>query len=422
MNWEKERPECIDIALGEKSGNFLMYFPRETARMKTMTMAPAHPTFYRSSEGTVIAGVAAGLARHLRVKVDYIRVFMVLLGVVSSGIMLLYALLWIFGRKSVEVSTTNSPDPDLEFCCSRFSKTTNYLLVAFVVFGQGILKNTREGSFQGVEIGLIIFLIGTGLAWYAYDRSSSKFAMATLILGATLVFVGILILVMKVDGDGRSYMSAVIAVLLTLVGVAVLATPFVLRTWENIKAHHEETLRKDEREAMANRIHDSVLQTLALIQKCADDPEAVRRIARGQERELRQWLFAPNTEETLFGALARGCGEVEDLYGIRIVPVTVGEDLPLDQRLQSIVLAAREAMVNAAKHAGVHEIDVYAECLGNVEIYVRDRGCGFDPLTVSEDRHGVRDSIMKRVQNAGGEVHINSEPGRGTEVALSMPE
>ena len=86
------------------------------------------------------------------------------------------------------------------------------------------------------------------------------------------------------------------------------------------------------------------------------------------------------------------------------------------------MLAAREAITNAAKHSGASTVDVYAEATASgVEIFVRDRGTGFDPARVAEDRHGVRSSIIGRMQRHGGDASVRSTPGEGTEVRLSLP-
>ena len=162
---------------------------------------------------------------------------------------------------------------------------------------------------------------------------------------------------------------------------------------------------------------------MALIQRQAGDPDEVVRLARGQERELRAWLFddTVSNHTTTFAALRKAAGEVEDAYGVVIQPVTVGDDFPFDKRTEAVVLAAREAMVNAAKHAGVDTIDVYAEHLaGRLEVFVRDRGAGFDPEAVPADRHGLRDSIVGRVERVGGEAHVVSSIGNGSEIELAL--
>jgi signal transduction histidine kinase len=174
---------------------------------------------------------------------------------------------------------------------------------------------------------------------------------------------------------------------------------------------------------VAAHLHDSVLQTLALIQKNADDSRAVARLARAQERDLRSWLYGDSaaTDTTVAGALRTAAAEVEDSHGVPVEVVTVG-DTALVEQVRPLVLAAREAMVNAAKHSGADKVDVYAETTaGQVEVFVRDRGRGFDLDGVPEDRLGMRRSIIDRMQRHGGTAKVRSAPGEGTEVRLSMP-
>jgi signal transduction histidine kinase len=174
---------------------------------------------------------------------------------------------------------------------------------------------------------------------------------------------------------------------------------------------------------MAARIHDSVLQTLALVQREADDAPRVRAVARRQERELRRWLYGRGYDgaTTLADALAEAVADVEEAHLTRIELATAG-DIALDDSLGELVLAAREAMVNAAKHAQTDEISVYVEVEPTaVSVFVRDRGVGFDRTEVSGDRRGIADSIESRLRRAGGSATITSSPGNGTEVELTMP-
>jgi signal transduction histidine kinase len=177
-----------------------------------------------------------------------------------------------------------------------------------------------------------------------------------------------------------------------------------------------------------------VLQTLALIQRQSDSPREVARLARGQERELRNWLYGmggyrragatdrPAADAGLTAALSAAAGEVEDTYAVTVRPVVVGGDRALDGDLRALVLAAREAMVNAAKHAGVEEVSVYAEVEPDeVNVFVRDRGAGFDPDAVPDDRHGLADSVRGRMARHGGTVGLRTRPGAGTEVHLRLP-
>ena len=229
-----------------------------------------------------------------------------------------------------------------------------------------------------------------------------------------------------------------LAVLATLVGVAVITVPWWLRLVRDLGEERRERIREAERAEIAAHLHDSVLQTLALIQRQSDSPREVARLARGQERELRSWLYgvggyrragAPRDPDagtgptdTLTVALAGAAAEVEDTYALTVRPVVVGGDRPLDDALRALVLAAREAMVNAAKHAGVDEVSVYAEVEDDeVSVFVRDRGTGFDPDAVPDDRHGLADSVRGRMSRHGGTVRLRTAHGEGTEVHLRLP-
>jgi signal transduction histidine kinase len=184
----------------------------------------------------------------------------------------------------------------------------------------------------------------------------------------------------------------------------------------------------EERAQMAAHVHDSVLQTLALIQRSPDDPQTVVRLARAQERELRAWLFegrppgAISEDATMLG---QGIGllqrHVEADHGIKVQVVVVG-DCPLTDALRALLDAAKEATVNAAKWSGADQVSVFAEVEADtVTVFVRDRGQGFDPTDVPDDRQGIAQSIRARVTRYGGTVDIRSAPGEGAEVALSMP-
>ena len=173
---------------------------------------------------------------------------------------------------------------------------------------------------------------------------------------------------------------------------------------------------------MAAHLHDSVLQTLALVQRQADDPRAVATLARRQERELRAWLWGTGADgpQRFGAALEAAAAEVEEAHGVPIDVVAVG-DRDLDPGAAAVVAAAREAMVNAAKFAGDGPISVYSEAAGgDLEVFVRDRGAGFDPERIPEGRHGVRDSIVGRMVRHGGNAVVHSGPD-GTEVEIRLP-
>ena len=199
--------------------------------------------------------------------------------------------------------------------------------------------------------------------------------------------------------------------------------PWVFRLASDLTAERAERVRTQERADLAAHLHDSVLQTLALIQKNANDGPTVARLARSQERDLRSWLYAGEAtdERTVASALRGVAAEVEDAHGVSVEVVTVG-DCPMSEALRPVVNATREAVTNAAKHAGTGQVDVYAEITdAAVDVFVRDRGQGFDPDTIAEDRYGVRNSIIDRMDRHGGSADVRSTPGEGTEVRLHLP-
>jgi signal transduction histidine kinase len=214
-----------------------------------------------------------------------------------------------------------------------------------------------------------------------------------------------------------------LAVLVVAVVLGVIFGPWIVRLARSLTEERAERIRSQERAEISAHLHDSVLQTLALVQQRSDDPQAVAALARRQERELRAWLgrrAAPGGAQTLGAALEAAAGEVERDHRARVEVVSVGE-LPLDDRAQALVAATREAMVNAAKF-GDGSVDVYAEAgPDRVEVFIRDRGPGFDLAQIAPDRRGVRESIIGRMERHGGKTVITSRPGEGTEVELTMP-
>jgi signal transduction histidine kinase len=225
----------------------------------------------------------------------------------------------------------------------------------------------------------------------------------------------------------RSLGTAFGAVAIVAAVIAVLVMPWFVHLARTLSAERSARIREQERAEMAAHLHDSVLQTLALIQKRSGDAREVAGLARRQERELRSWLHMgtstlrsrPSTD-TVAGALEGVAAEVEEVYRVPVEVVTVG-DVPLDDSLQAVVLAAREALTNAAKFAAAERVDLYAEVQpGCVEVFIRDRGVGFDPTEVPEDRRGLRDSIVGRMERHRGLATVRSRPGEGTEVELRM--
>ncbi|MEZ5251912.1 MAG: ATP-binding protein, partial [Ilumatobacteraceae bacterium] len=233
-----------------------------------------------------------------------------------------------------------------------------------------------------------------------------------------------LLLVGAREGTSSSVRVGAIATALTVIGVVVLVGPWLTRLAQEAAAERRERIRVQEREAMAAHLHDSVLQTLALIQRTADDPRRTITLARQQERELRAWLYgarASSSSTTLASSLRQVVHEVESAYDVQVDLVVVG-DAPVGDAVDALVAATREACINAAKHAGTTEVSVFAEVRdGAAEVFVRDRGVGFDRATVAADRRGIAHSIEGRLDRVGGTAQVESAPGAGTEVQMRAP-
>jgi signal transduction histidine kinase len=253
----------------------------------------------------------------------------------------------------------------------------------------------------------------------------SRWIVRVLIAGVLLV-VG---LYMLLNGHERfALLRPLIGIVVLVSGIAMAFGPWWLRIAKNLVDERQARIRAEERAEMASRVHDSVLQTLALIQRRATDPHQVTQLARAQERELRSWLFdgkAPGSTEGQAVTVADGVRliqqEVEAQHGMSVDAVTVG-DCELDDDLRGLLAAAREATVNAAKWSGADVVSLFAEVEpDSVSLFVRDRGRGFDPEAVPADRKGLTESIHARMARRGGSASVRSVLGEGTEVSLSMP-
>ncbi|MDT7724398.1 MAG: hypothetical protein QOI21_974 [Actinomycetota bacterium] len=408
-----------------------------------LAISDGPPKMYRRRSGRVIAGVAGGLADHLGVKVVWVRMAFAILGAFGGAGLLAYGLLWVFVQQQSEAEIAKAPKHTVK------ERQQAFALIALGV-GLAVGTNTLSGAISGwVAVPLAVALIGAAVVWREADESQRRrwrdgakgsvagavmggggwSAAVRILAGVALVMSGIAVVLFR-SGSLDQVQFALIAVLATLVGVAVLTVPFWLRLVRDLGDERSARIRTDERAEIAAHLHDSVLQTLALIQKQADSPREVARLARGQERELRGWLYGPagygkSNKDVPGGrlseALAAACGEIEDTFAISVPQVVVG-DAELDEPLTALVMAAREAIVNAAKHADVDEVSVYAEVEPSaVTVFVRDRGKGFDPDVVPADRHGLADSIRGRMERNGGSCRLRTAPGDGTEVQLEMP-
>jgi signal transduction histidine kinase len=406
------------------------------------------PKAYRNVDEGLVGGVAAGLADHLRVPVFWVRVGFVIATVIGGFGVFFYAALWLVlpaqrhfddSAPGLAAAGRQGKRP------GRIRRLVDYgPLIAIGLIGFGLaslfVMVTGHGGFLWP---LVMGLVGVGILWRQADEaqrerwidSSGRIsviraiagggglaAWVRLVVGALLVIVSITLVAVGGGGWGAAR-DVGIATTLGLLGIGLIVGPWLFRLSSDLSEERAERVRSQERADVAAHLHDSVLQTLALIQKSAHDPDAVARLARSQERDLRSWLFDssggdPTTLEAALRALA---GEVDEAYGVPVDVVCVG-DSPVSESLRALVLATREAVVNAVRHSGAGKVDVYAEASARgVDVFVRDRGVGFDPEAVAADRHGVRDSIIERMRRHGGTAEVRSTPGSGTEIRLHQP-
>ena len=274
-----------------------------------------------------------------------------------------------------------------------------------------------------VVLPALVVAGGMAVAGGGVDRSGAAWPVRVAI-GVSLIVVGA-VTTAAVTGDVRALGQSAAGAAVALAGVGLMAWPWLRKLTEDLSDERRERIRSEERAAVAEHLHDGVLQTLALIQRRAEDPRETRALARRQERELRSWLFDGRDDvdgvETVAALLQRELAIVEDDHRVRIEVVTAG-DASLDDAARSFVAAGREAVVNAAVHSGMVEIDVFLEAgAGGLALFVRDRGCGFDPDSVAPDRRGLAESVKGRVERLGGTAVVRSAPGEGTEVELRLP-
>ena len=248
-------------------------------------------------------------------------------------------------------------------------------------------------------------------------------ALAQVVLGVGLVVAGVAVFFVTTPSVA-SPTTGILATAAIAVGLVMIFGPWWWRLTHDLGIERQERIRTQEKAEVAAHIHDSVLQTLALIQRNSTDARKVSTLARSQERELRAWLFGtPELEagESLAAALERVTNEIEYLYDVAVETVEVG-DCPVNDQLIALLQSAREALANAARHSGATSVSAYLEVEPDqVTVFVRDRGSGFDPDEVSPHRRGIADSIVGRMDRHGGKAVIRSELGEGTEVELVMP-
>lgn len=395
----------------------------------------------RRRDGRWLAGVCNGLAAALGVQVGALRAVVVLLSIGSlPAVVLLYALAWVFLPPQGDADAPEG-GPTIG---GQSADVVDAAAVLAIVVGAVLLLGQFTAWLPGTVVApAVLAIVGAGLAWGWGGRDGAAAAgpgrwerirPLFVAVGISLVILGGLATLAAV-GDLRSIGRSAAGAAVLTAGAVLLFGPWIARLARNLTDERRQRIRSEERAEVAAHLHDGVLQTLALIQKRAGDDKSVRSLARRQERELRSWLYggmrgpggAPLNQSgvadatTVATLLRRELDDVEDRYGVRLDAVLVG-DAPLDEAGRALVMAGREAALNAARHAEVDTVDVYLEVEPErVSLFVRDRGRGFDPAAVPPDRRGVADSIAGRVHRHGGTAEVRSAPGEGAEVELSIP-
>lgn len=370
---------------------------------------------------SVIGGVSVALANHLGWPVARVRWFFVLATLLSGAGILFY--LWMWALTPSEASTADPGEPGE--APQRRAPIAAVLLVLGSIASVVALVQSAIGTSTVTAIMLAILLtggaVGFSLAFDDADASRSRRYVVTVRALGVAVFLLVGLLLLSSNGGRPDAMTAVLAVVMLVLGLGVAVAPLLVKLWTDLLAERAGRVREEQRAEIAAHLHDSVLQTLALIQNRAGASSDIARLARAQERELREWLFA-GTEPTsadLAQELRDIAAAIELDYPARIDVVAVGESMTASA---VIVAAAREAMLNAARHAG-GDVSVYIEgSAAAVDVFVRDRGPGIDLDALPADRFGVRESIVGRMQRAGGSATVQpGAGGSGTEVHLHLP-
>jgi signal transduction histidine kinase/phage shock protein PspC (stress-responsive transcriptional regulator) len=415
------------------------------------------PRTARDRSNAVVAGVCSGLARRIGVDPIIVRIGFVIATIATrGGAVAAYVLLWVFmdegdrDPKPGDVNRFEAAIGRIPMANWRIAAGVGFLTLSFLL----VLREIGLWWSDAAIWPLILAASGAALLWRQSNKnvpptsSASPPGVAGSVEGPATdapdfdppigsrvadiyrggfgiaLVVGAALLFLYANGALGQARDVVLAVVVAATALGLILAPFLWRLGRNLASERSERIRSQERAEVAAHLHDSVLQTLALVQKRAGDPKEVAALARRQERELRTWLFDGATGrsgDSLAVALDQVAAEVEDAHGVAIDVVNVG-DRPLDEQGRALVAATREALTNAAKFAGDSgPVAVYAEMSPErAQVFVRDRGDGFDATAIPAGRQGVRESIIARMHRHGGKATIRSGHGGGTEVELSV--
>jgi signal transduction histidine kinase len=395
---------------------------------------------HRSDDERLVGGVCGGIGEWLRVDATPIRIVVVALSLIGGSGVIAYALAWMLmprrGHGSIlRRVRTNRRELRLAFAAATVALVLVVALQAIgipafgpVLFTAGVaalgLFVIWRGADDEERHHLAALIARTPLAGLEAPRRGWA-TLWRVAFGLVALSWGISRLATVVHSSGIPTRT-LLGMTAVLAGIGALFGPWWWRVLRDLGEERRERVRAQERFEVAAHLHDSVLQTLALIQGAADDPARVRVLARAQERELRSWLFRgaarPAGDEVadLTAVVGEMVSEIEELFNVRVEAVVVG-GCPVDERARALLAAAREAVVNAARWSGVGEVSLFVESDGHqLSAFVRDRGRGFDPSRVDEEHRGISHSIVGRVERLGGRASITSQPDKGTEVELTV--
>lgn len=389
-----------------------------------------HRKVVRAAQGRYVGGVAAGIADHLGLAPRVVRLVFVALTLVHGMGLAMYGAFWLLMPQHSPAASPDDPTvagPEE----ARDHDRVRVLAAAAIAVG-GLVLLEQYGLASPVVLPLLVVAAGLAVVWQQSDAAQRarwrspgnlRVRLLALVGGGLLLLTGLAGFLASIGQLGQAR-EGLVSTVVVVAGLAVLTAPWWVRTTTDLRAERQERIRSQGRAEVAAHVHDSVLQTLALIRKAADDPREVNRLARVQERELRGWLYAPSPPASLdlfvAAALEKAAAEVEEAHGVTVDTVVVG-DCPLGPSLTALVAATREALVNAARHSGAPSVSLYAEVEPDrVEVFVRDRGTGFDPAAVPPDRFGLSQSITGRMERHEGTASVRSAPETGTEVRLEV--
>jgi signal transduction histidine kinase len=409
--------------------------PARTAGARVRSRA-VRSGFQRRRDGQVVAGVASGLGARLEVDPILIRIGFAVLAFAGGAGILLYGLLWaaipLEGEEAVRLR--------------RPATAQQGVALGLILLGLLLLLRAVGLWFGDALVGpIVLAAAGSAVLWArsddeqraswsriggrvpagAVERAAAAPVSPVRIVIGTLLVAGAAIGFIAANDALVAAGDLLFALVAAVAGIVLLFGPWLWRLVEQLGAERRERVRQEERAELAAHLHDSVLQTLAMIQRSSDQPRRMVTLARSQERELRGWLYGSATTNgpatTVVERATHIAEEIETMHDISVELVTVG-DSPLDDQLHALLAATREASINAARHAGVDLVDVYLEVGPDEALaFVRDRGRGFDPDHVPDDRHGIRGSIVDRLERHGGTATIRTTPGEGTEIELCVP-